>query len=509
MRSRPLCTLGVLLAFVAHGAAAQLQNPAKSNRRPIITGVVLDSIAHRPLADAWIQLVATDGSAAAPQTTTSDSLGRFAFSDVADGHYRVGFYHAMLDTLGLEAPSREVIVAQQRAVRADLAIPSPELVRVAICNAKGAPDQGGVVIGTVRHAKSREPIAGATVTADWLEITVRLGGVESRRPRLSVTTEANGWFALCNVPRNGTMFLEARNGDQDTDHLELQVPNDGFVHRDLFLGHAVAAAPRDTSHHADSTTLSITQIRHGEGRLAGTVAAAETRVALPGAIVRVAEGPTARTDNNGAWQLFAVPTGSRVFEARAVGFYPVRRVVDVIDGAPDLRLELSNFRAVLDTVRVVASGSSMSRLGGFTDRQRMGMGQFITPRDMERLGVIEISDVFKHLRGVKIVIDSIGMTRIVVRDGGTGYCEPTFYVDGLYTFTLSLDEVSGMLRTRSVQGIEVYDATNVPPQFRQAIDFVAGRTFIAPTDEAARLEAALNTPPPKAFGCGAIVIWTK
>lgn len=509
MRGKQLLALSILLALWTQGAGGQPPAAAKPNHAPMITGVVIDSLARRPLPDAWVQLVAADSSQVAPQTTTSDSLGRYAFSDVPDGRYHIGFFHPVLDTLGIELPIQVVTIGRQRAVRMDLAIPSPMLVRVSICNAKGVPDQGGVVIGTVRDARSRAPVAGAKVTADWLEVSVRLGGVDSYRPRQAVTTEANGWFALCNVPRGGTMFLEATRGDESTDHLELQVPNDGFVRRDLFLGRVDAMPPRDTTQRSDSAAAAIARMRHGDGRLGGTIVAAETHVPLASAIVRIAEGPMARADDRGAWQLLRVPTGSRMFEARAVGFYPDRRIVDVIDGTPAVPLALSTFRAVLDTVRVVASGGSMARLGGFSDRRRSGIGQFITPRDMERLGVIDIGDVFKHLHGVKIVTDSIGMTRIVVRDGGSGFCEPSFYVDGMYTFTLSLDEVVGMVRLRSVQGIEVYDAANVPPQFRQAVDFVPGRSLIAPTDEGARLAAALDAPQPRPYGCGAVLIWTK
>lgn len=501
--------IGLMLALCARDSMGQIAASAKPTHPPIVTGVVIDSLAGRPLPDAWVQLVPADSVGEGAQTVTSDSLGRFAFGDVRDGRYRIGFHHPLLDSLGIEAPLRTLTVARQRPVRVDLAIPSPAIVRVAICTVTRGFDEGGVVVGTVRDAHTRQPVSGASVVADWLEISFRPGRVESRRPQQAVVTEANGWFALCNVPRGGTMFVEARAGDLSTDHLELQVPEDGFVHRDLYVGHAELPAPRDTTHYADTAAAVIARMRLGTGRLTGTVTAAETHVPLANAIVRIADGPMARADDRGSWTLGRVPTGSRVLETRAVGFYPDRGVVDVIDGAPGLQLKLSSFRAVLDTVRVVASGGSMDRLGGFADRQRSGVGQFISARDMQRLGFNDISDAFKRLRGVRIAIDSVGMSRILVRDGGTGYCEPSIYIDGLYSFTISIDELAGMTRLRSLQGIEVYDAATVPPQFRQAIQFVQGRSTVAPTSEAAQLEAALSTPPPRPYGCGAVVIWTK
>ena len=36
-----------------------------------------------------------------------------------------------------------------------------------------------------------------------------------------------------------------------------------------------------------------------------------------------------------------------------------------------------------------------------------------------------------------------------------------------------------------------------------------GRVLDAPISEDAKLEAVLSTPPPRAMGCGAVVVWTK
>src|SRR5688500_18555648 len=84
-----------------------------------VSGVVHDSIARRPLAGATVQLVATDSIGRFGRTTVSDSLGRFSIADVPEGRYRLGFFHAKLDSLGVDAPLREVYV--DRPLRVDLA----------------------------------------------------------------------------------------------------------------------------------------------------------------------------------------------------------------------------------------------------------------------------------------------------------------------------------------------------------------------------------------------------
>src|SRR4051812_27900094 len=90
-----------------------------------VSGVVRDSIARGPLIGAMVQIVAADDPGKFARTAVTDSSGVFNIPDVPDGRYMLGFYHAMLDSLGLEPTVREVLVNGVRPVRADLAIPSP------------------------------------------------------------------------------------------------------------------------------------------------------------------------------------------------------------------------------------------------------------------------------------------------------------------------------------------------------------------------------------------------
>ncbi len=474
------------LALCARVAAAQAPAAAEHLAGTVVSGTVRDSVARAPLGGAWVQLVASDGRTESARTVMSDSLGRYAFDDVPDGRYSLGFFHPLLDSLGIEPRLHAVTIVGRRAVHADLGIPSGATLNAMICGVRSGKDSGVVVngaavVGVVRTVPGGAPAAGVTVNGDWLEISFTPGGIDRRRPRLVVTTGSNGWFALCNAPAGGTMFLIASRGADSTDMIDAEVPAEGFLRRDLYLGAARTVAVRDTTTRADSLALRPQSMHVGDGRVRGTVVTVEGERALTGAQVRVAEGPMSRADNRGEWFVGNAPLGTRVLEVHAVGFYPLRRSVDVMDGAPPTRLALSTFKAVLDTVKIVAKSAPKLLDTGFDARRRTGMGTYLTAEDLVRRGVIETSDVFKNLPGVRIELDTMGQARVMVRSAfGNGWCQPATYIDGLRMFSLSADELDTMARAKNVRAIEVYNEATMPPQF----------------------EIGLS-------GCGAIVIWMK
>jgi len=465
-----------------------------------VSGVVRDSIAHVPLAGAWVQLVpgaATGGSA---RTVLADSLGRFAIVGVPAGRYLLGFFHPLLDTLGVEAPAREIVV-QRRAVRVDLAIPSGDRIHEAIC---GAPVRKGVavgalVVGTVRAAMSHEPVANATVTAEWLEYSFQRGLMSRSRPQLTATTSARGWYALCDVPSAGMILLGVAHGGESSDVLEMQVPPERIVRRDLYLGRVRTSVAGD-SVRSDSVRTPR-RIRTGDGRLTGTVIAADGNRPLAGALVRIADGPMARVNERGEWVITDAPTGTRMLEVRAVGYYAQYRPVDVIANASPVQVKLSTFRAMLDTVKVTAFRVADRHQSGFTERRRSGAGRYLTAEDIERRAPLNVSDLFRGLPGIRIgsAVDTLlneaditsdtsiaptvalGLERLVLMRRGAGeLCLPDFFIDGQHFRSLSADNLDSFLEPKHLAAVEIYTEATVPIQFQ------GWRT-----------------------ACGTIVIWTK
>lgn len=444
-----------------------------------ITGVVHDSIARKPLAGALVQVVAVEGARHFSNSTVSDSLGRYRLSNVPNGRFMLGFLHPLLDSLGLEPVLREVVVDANRTATADLAIPSPARMRAAVCGAPDDSSHGGAVIGVIRNSRDRSPVGGAVVTAAWLELSLRRDGMSGRVTSQSDTTAENGWFALCNVPSPGTLLIAAGRGPDSTDRVEIDLTRDGFARRELYLGVVNVVTRGDSL---------LSRVRVGAGRLRGVVVAADNDRLLAGARVSIAEGRWTEANNRGEWSLSEIPTGTRVLLVRAVGFYPQRVVVDVVDDAPTIFTELPTLKAVLDTVRVTAARVTRETRG-FEERRRTGIGRFVTQEDILLRQPLVTSDLFNSIAGLRVErADNPADGRRVLMSGSVGdRCFPAIYIDGQYMSDLGADEIDTFVRPGEIVGIEVYSGPWAPVQFTRGM---AGIGTVGDL-------------------CGSIVIWTQ
>jgi hypothetical protein len=461
----------VLALLVLARVAATQQDSARRTPGAAISGVVHDSIAHKPLTGAHVQLVTADHQTKFGRSAVTDGQGRFTLDDVPDGAYMIGFFHPVLDSLGLEPALRAVSVVDRRAVHVDLSTPSAARLRAAICGGTARPDSDGVVLGIVRDARDASPLAGVNVVGRWFEYTVTSKTISHRTARTSATTRDNGWFALCNLPSSATFGLSANRGDDSTDVIDVEIPIEGFARRELYLGAArtVGAVVSDTA---------TRRLRAGGGRLHGVVVMAANGRPLAGAQVSIPDGPETRANEKGEWTLVGAPTGTRVLEVRAVGYFPDRRSVNVIDSAPSVRSSLVTMKAMLDTVRITASRRTLAG-SGFEDRRRgAGSGHFLTAADFARAQPVLTTDLFRMVPGVRV--ERVGMQRqMYLRGAFADWCQPAVYINGMFMSDISADDLDDYVNPSDVAGIEFY-TTAVPPQFSHG--------FAA---------------------CGSIVVWTN
>jgi hypothetical protein len=118
-----------LAASVALTAAAVALAGAQGS----ISGSVYDSLSARaPLANATVVLVERS------KYVTTDKHGRFTFDSVPDGRYTVGFMHAVLDSLDLQAPVAAVEVSGGRRSEVRLYTPSRATVAMTVMRARAA-----------------------------------------------------------------------------------------------------------------------------------------------------------------------------------------------------------------------------------------------------------------------------------------------------------------------------------------------------------------------------------
>jgi hypothetical protein len=118
---------------------------------------------------------------------------------------------------------------------------------------------------------------------------------------------------------------------------------------------------------------------------------------------------------------------------------------------------------------------------GFYNRQESGLGQFVTPDDIEIQRSRRFSEILRNLPGVQLrrvcnphCVQIVSMTTTT-----RTRCWPTFYVDGRkMAFQTAEVDLDGIASTQDLAAVEVYRGiSQTPPQF---------------------------------FGlCGSIVIWTR
>ena len=482
-RRESMLAVALLTALLPQVVAAQA--PAARGGQPAtVHGIVFDSVSKKPITAASVQLVNADSVSAPPRIIDTDSLGDFRFVDVRPGRYLIAFLHPMLDSIGVESAPRAVTVdGRTPDVRIDLAVPSPQSLRVTICGPSAVADSESLIIGIVRDAATRSAVASSIVDVEWATLTLASGGPRRSTQRRSFGTQGTGWFALCGAPAGGTILLSASHGADSTEALELELPSSGFLRRDLYFGTSRTIAADATPDVIDGLAMPTGPRRGGDGRVSGTVVAAEGGRPLAGARVAIRNGPQTRADERGAFTLSGIPTGTRILDVRAVTYAPLSIPIDVVEGAAPLRIELVTTKSVLDTVKVRANLAVDRNLEGFQLRRKhSGAGRFMTAEEIAQRNAIDAVDILRMMPGVRLARDSENYDILVQRSMSSfenPFCRVAVFVNGVSLRDPTVNDLNGYLRTNQLLGIEMYEGGAAPVEFS------------------------------KRNGCGSLVIWTR
>jgi len=193
-----------------------------------------------------------------------------------------------------------------------------------------------------------------------------------------------------------------------------------------------------------------------------------------------------RSDATGEAFITQVPVGNRLIELRRQGF-AMKRIAADFSGADTVRREVSMAPQPIELEGVVATswGRSMRlRSMGFYDRQRRGIGAFMTRQQLDGLNLTHTTDVFRHVRG--FLVRPVGPYHVVEGSRGFGIagCLPGIYLDGMRMVVRDVRDQDAALSMVGPDDIEAVEAYQGP----------------------ASIPAEYN---PLGNACGVILIWTR
>jgi hypothetical protein len=144
-------------------------------------------------------------------------------------------------------------------------------------------------------------------------------------------------------------------------------------------------------------------------------------IPIAGATVAIAAlNRSTETDAKGGFRLANVTIGMRMVQVRRVGFTPFSKLVSVSDGENALPpIVLGRLITKLDTV--VSEEQQLWRerplLREMADNMRIGLGQFVLRKDLERLTGLAVSTAFRGRNGLLVVTDMGGHAYIASSRG--------------------------------------------------------------------------------------------
>jgi hypothetical protein len=411
-----------------------------------VRGVLFDSlITFRPVPDALLRIEGSE------LTARTDRRGRFEFKDVPAGEHVIQYRAPWLDSLSLPPLRATVIVRGRRTVRIGMGTPTIDRYHRAVCGATF--DEGqGVLRGEVRDAAGQIR-SGIFVGAVWSETILTAQGLAGQLVGTIDTTDANGIFSLCGVPRETDFFVRAGNDTIGTGDLSIGLGGRSVDRRDLLVGDRSRAAllsGRVVTQRGAPITAVVIDIP-GDSTLGG------------------------RVDERGRFALDGIPLRTNQLFVWAIGFTPRLVVVDVSVPAielPDIVLEVLPME--LEEMRIVAEMTSTNE-AGFRERQRSGRGVFIDADELARYPVISANILAMLGAGVRSSGGSWPRTQL---RRGIDPCYPRFFIDGV-DFGVPRDGVEEAELLRLAKRIEIHEASFMPGRFT---DF---------------------------NGCGVVLIWTR
>lgn len=444
----------LLLLAGASTASAQAAGSAAAGPLVRINGTVLDSIHGTALSGA---LVRVDSSGREAMT---DASGVFHIDSITPGAHRLLVIHPLLDTLGISLVSPVLTFAPGEVREVDLAVPTSENLVNLLCAPAWRARGPAALIGFVHDADTEGPASGAKVSLLWYE-SDPLGLTKTPRVR-EATPGPDGHYRICGLPATMSGKVQVFRGGLSSGEVPVEV-KDGFLAlRSMSV--ASSATVQIARGKPDSAGTPAKRIVRGHARVTGRVV---NKSGQPVAGARVdIEGIAAAaiTRANGDFTLDSLPSGTQTLEVRKIGYSVTEHPVELSAATPQqVTIRMADFVPTLETVRVEARRDKNLFDVGFSQRQRMGMGYYIT-RDKLNTNAIRVTDALRTIPGINVVSDGSGQNVITSSRDAMGGCVNIF-VDGSPWQQVTPGDLDSYLRADELGAIESYSSSTVPPQF--------------------------------------------
>lgn len=434
----------IVAALAILHSTANAQHAPKRNS--VIVGIAVDSLHSRPLSGAEVMVAGVN------RAVTTDSLGRFRIDNLPAGRYEVGLFHPLLDSLGISLSTPPFAVGPDSTSVVHLAVPSAATLVARTCKARPRTRGNSAIFGRLMDPDTYEPVPNAEVSIVWVEYEAsKVTGVRQTPRLVRDITDSNGVFRLCGLPSELDARLQANFRGVMTADVTIQTsPADGdFIIRPLYVSRADTAGT-----HVGRAAIS------GRVTFAGGQPAAGSRVEIVGS---AAAGVT---NERGEFSLSGAPSGTQMLLVRHLGWTPREVPVDLTVQKPQrVAVQLQKFIPVMDPVVVTARAERALESVGFTQRQRSGMGKYITAAEIVRRQPTYLSDVLRTVPGLTVRMNGLQPEIVSTRGGSlTNQGCVNYFVDGMRFQSVGGD-ANEFVNPREVVGIEVYQPSLVPSQF--------------------------------------------
>ena len=425
-------------------AATPAPAPAGNAGTASIAGVVLDSLNGRFLAGADVMV---QGARA---TILTDSLGKFRIDSLPPGTYQIGVFHPLLDTLGLTLATKPFHVGADSVTVIVLAVPSAATIIHRECPVRPRAQGTSAVIGQVHDPETLLPVAGAEVSIAWSQIDASKELGVRRTPHVVYdSTDASGAFRICGLPNSMKATLQAKRGKSVTAEIPIAL---GEEDSELFA-RTLLLSRSDSGAKVGNATVS------GRVVLEGAPTNAGSRVEVVGTAQVVL------TNDKGEFTMTKLPSGSQVLLARHLGFGAQTVAVDLNSREPQrVTIKLPKFVAMIDPVVVNARRAGNLDRVGFTQRQKMGQGYYLTPEQLKDRRLVMLTDLFRTIPGLRVNSTPYGDVVGSSRSAGGNDCVQ-YYVDDMPWQSAEPGDINQFVNPTEVVAVEVYQGSNVPAQY--------------------------------------------